>query len=720
MPVPVPEPFRSALAGGDLRAAADAEATTPEALYGRGLVRAWSGRDREARGDFERAEAAVGDPCRIQVGHLDLRANRRAVEVAAMARVIADRPASSVVEAMAWHLAGLAEAKTRATKAAIDCLLRARELCRSEGRRDLLAQVEDTLGSVHAAAGRLDLATAHFALSLVAKSLTHDTYGTAISLGNLGRVHLRAGRYGDAVACLELDLELARQLGDRRGEGKVVNDLGRCLLEQGDLVAAEARFRESLAIALEAERWELEVYNRKDLALALLGQGRLDDAGTELEAAERLLPTDAAPYVAGVLATVRGQILLARCDERGLEILERAIATFVGHALPDLEIPARITLAEAMAARGLVRSAESILRPALETARRDGYARYLPAIREAMTRLQVVEGVVEESGRTAATSAEESGPDGYVLLEVLGAGGFGQVFRAFDLVHDRVVALKRLHLERLYDVHRRQRLVATARLELEAASLIRHPGVARVYAVGTDPTGGAYVVQELVDGGSLRALVGANPAPDPGPVLATIGQVASALQALHERGVVHRDLKPENILVRRSDGTPVLVDFGIARVPDSDDDVGDDAIVGTLGYMAPEQLRGQPVDGRADVYALGVVAYEWLVGRRPLEAQANNLAVVLRSFLAPERPSLAEARPDLPAEVVDLVDRMLSAEREQRPTAAEVASSCQQLAECDLPTRSSAADVDTASGTEEIVVPGCQKSTMVGDRGEGG
>ncbi|MCE9555796.1 MAG: protein kinase [Planctomycetes bacterium] len=680
--VELPEPFRSALAAGGAATVCDCDAASPEALFGRAQARIAVGRDLEARADLVAATGSLPEACRIELAWLDLRAGIAGGRVASALRELAEQPTLPMrLQARAWHVLGLAEGKSRRTPAAVDALLKAAQLYRAAGLRLAETQVFDTLGTVEAARGRLDNALHFYAMSLVDKALLGDRAGMALTLGNIGRVHLRAGRYQQARDCFERDLEMAVASGDDRGQARMLEDLGRALLGLGDLAGAEQQLTRCLALA-DAEHFEdLQFFARKDLALTRLAQHRMDEAEAELAALRAWLRLETEPYLRFVLEAAEGEVLLARNDPRAVEILEDAADGFARAQLPDLEISTRIALAKALLAQKLTALAEESLLRGIRLARSDGYMRYLPVLNEAMAEMELVEGAIEEQSRAieAGPSAAESS---YIVRERLGGGAFGEVFRAYDPQRCQEVAVKRLKLDRLYDVSQRRRILASARVELEAASRVRHPGVVRVLALGTEPDGVAYVVQEFVPGRSLRALMPQDATSDPGMVLKQLQQIAGALSALHEAGVIHRDLKPENILVRE-DGSLVLVDFGIAHVTGSR--VTDaDHIAGTVAYMAPEQAAGKRLDGRADLYALGVIGYEWLTGTRPLRPRGESFREIAKDLASREPPPITEFRPGLEARIANLVMALMEKNPRRRPgSAAEVAGLCEELVVCD-------------------------------------
>ncbi len=683
MPFPltidVPEPFRSALEANREREACDSDAHSPAALFGRGLARAATGRHADARADFEASLAALGDPCRLELALLALAQPGEVATALSDSQAIAERTEpNGRLAARAWHIAGLATLKLGRQAKAIDALLRAADIYRHLGDRAGCAQVQDTLGMAYAARGRLDHAVLAYALALVDKTLLGDLVGLAITLGNLGRVHLREGRYRDAIDCFGRDLEIAVRLGDERGQARMHDDLGQAWLGLEEHARAEREFDACLALARRGGHHDLEFFALKDRAMLRLAQSRLDDAQADLDAAEQALPAEAEPYFRFVAAAARGELLAARHDPRALDLLDRAVRGFVELQIPDLEISARIALARALLQRKFKAQAEQCLLAGLKLARGDGYARYLPRLNEAMAGLGIVEGAIDEAGRPIGAMPDQAA-GGYVLRERLGGGAFGEVFRAFDPQRNCDVALKRLHLDRLYDVARRRQLLASARVELEAASRVRHPGIVRVLAIGTDPDGGAYITQDFVPGRSLRQWMPGDASADVVEVIERLAPIADALAALHGAGIVHRDLKPENILVC-DDGSPVLVDFGICQLTGFSS-AASEQVAGTLCYMAPEQATGKRIDGRADLYALGVIAYEWLAGVLPLRPRGNDFTAMARDLARRQPEPLSAFRPCLNADIERFLMSLLAKKPRQRPaSAAAVAEQLRTLA----------------------------------------
>jgi eukaryotic-like serine/threonine-protein kinase len=250
----------------------------------------------------------------------------------------------------------------------------------------------------------------------------------------------------------------------------------------------------------------------------------------------------------------------------------------------------------------------------------------------------------------------------YQLRRPLAAGGMGQVWQAVDEVLDRPVAVKLLRDELAGDGG----FVSRFRAEARYAAAVSHPGIATVFDFGEARAAGAaeptaFLVMELIDGEPLSALLDREGRLGLGRSLDIVGQAALAVGAAHRAGLVHRDVKPGNLLVC-ADGTVKVTDFGVARALGQGPCDDGDAVIGTAAYLSPEQAAGQPATPASDVYALGIVAYECLAGRRPFTG-AHAIAVALAQWLdAP--PPLPD---DVPAAVRALVGRAMAKEPTHRP-----------------------------------------------------
>lgn len=260
----------------------------------------------------------------------------------------------------------------------------------------------------------------------------------------------------------------------------------------------------------------------------------------------------------------------------------------------------------------------------------------------------------------------------YEILGTLGQGSFATVYRARDPLLEREVALKALLPHLAADGEDRQRFLAEAR----ALAALRHPNIVTVYEAG-EAEGRPFFAMELVEGETLAALA-ARSGPLPlGRVLPIIASLAAALDLVHAAGLVHRDVKDSNVLIEPS-GRVVLMDFGIALATNRDRLTQVGYGMGTPESAAPEQIRGEQVGPAADIYALGVLAYQLLAGRVPF---SGDIAHVLYAQAHLPPPPLHNARPDLPAAVCAAVELALAKDPLARPrTAGDLVSSIREAA----------------------------------------
>jgi hypothetical protein len=250
----------------------------------------------------------------------------------------------------------------------------------------------------------------------------------------------------------------------------------------------------------------------------------------------------------------------------------------------------------------------------------------------------------------------------YTIEREIGAGGMGRVFLARDNRLGRAVALKAVSPARARGDTERERL----RREAQAAAALAHPGICTIYAL-EELDGELYIAAEYVDGQTLREEIAAGRRPSPRQLLADARALASALGSAHAKGLTHRDIKPENVM-RRVDGQLKILDFGLARLPQAGEvaprltQTG--ALVGTPAYMAPEQLNGEVVDARADVFALGVLLYELATGQHPFEAP-TPLGTIARVLESEPRP-IETVRPEVPDALARAIARALRKAPAQR------------------------------------------------------
>src|SRR5213593_2972302 len=258
----------------------------------------------------------------------------------------------------------------------------------------------------------------------------------------------------------------------------------------------------------------------------------------------------------------------------------------------------------------------------------------------------------------------------YRIESLIGVGGMGEVYLARDERLGRKAALKFLPDSLTTDETQLSRFKNEAR----TASSLNHPNILTVYEIGAEGNR-QFIATEFIEGITLRVSI-ARGRINPHAALEIAVQVASALAAAHEAGVVHRDIKPENIMLR-PDGYVKVLDFGIAKLTEqrlaSDDHTIETTaglqtrpglVLGTARYMSPEQARGQKVDARTDIFSLGVVIYEMIAGRAPFEGETASHVIV--SILEKEPPPLMRSAPDAPSELERIVTKALAKDKDER------------------------------------------------------
>jgi serine/threonine protein kinase/Tol biopolymer transport system component len=272
----------------------------------------------------------------------------------------------------------------------------------------------------------------------------------------------------------------------------------------------------------------------------------------------------------------------------------------------------------------------------------------------------------------------------YRILRKLGGGGMGEVYRAHDSVLKRDVAIKILPTSVAQDPDRLLRFEQ----EAQAAAALNHPNILAVHEFGTFE-GVTYLVSELLEGNTLRELLQRGPAPVRKAIDYGV-QIVRGLAAAHVKGIVHRDLKPENLFVGK-DGHVKILDFGLARLthrePEAhgalrplvyDTDLG--MVVGTPGYMAPEQVRGRPADHRTDIFAFGATLYEMLSGKRAFQRETS--AETMTAILNDEPPSISQVAPSAPPGLQRVVQRCLEKNPDQRfQTSSDLAFALEALSD---------------------------------------
>lgn len=263
--------------------------------------------------------------------------------------------------------------------------------------------------------------------------------------------------------------------------------------------------------------------------------------------------------------------------------------------------------------------------------------------------------VVESSAARQPLQGLQFGP--YKVIGKLGKGGMGVVYKAEDTRLGRQIAIKCLSPNLEIDETMRQRFVTEAR----AASQLDHPNICTIYDMGETPDQQLYFTMPYYEGQSLKQCI-VNQSLAVVDVLPIVWQIGEGLKVAHNQGIVHRDIKPANVMLTRDGGVKIL-DFGVAKVAGVENTETGTSL-GTVAYMSPEQIQGEKVDSRTDIWSLGVTLYEMIVGKRPFKG--NRMHEVMYSVLYAEYEKVTALIPDAPALINNILDRALRRDKTQR------------------------------------------------------
>ncbi|MFQ5791420.1 MAG: serine/threonine protein kinase, partial [Acidobacteriota bacterium] len=213
----------------------------------------------------------------------------------------------------------------------------------------------------------------------------------------------------------------------------------------------------------------------------------------------------------------------------------------------------------------------------------------------------------------------------YTIEQALGFGAMGAVYKGFDPLINRTVAIKTLRLDGPPQSSQYRSFLARFRTEAQISGTLSHPNIVTLFDIGETEDGVPFLAMEFVEGETVAEILESGKPLQPEEVVGLVSQMASAIDYAHQKGVIHRDIKPSNIIIHDRDKVKIT-DFGIAKLMDAEV-TQDGSLLGTPSYMSPEQAMGETLDGRTDIFSLGVVAFELLSGKQPFPG--NNVTSVL-------------------------------------------------------------------------------------------
>ncbi|MDH7513398.1 MAG: serine/threonine-protein kinase [Clostridiales bacterium] len=287
----------------------------------------------------------------------------------------------------------------------------------------------------------------------------------------------------------------------------------------------------------------------------------------------------------------------------------------------------------------------------------------------------------------------------YTVLSILGKGGMGIVYKALDPDIEREVAIKTIRFDTLIDGTEKDDVMTRFIREAKAAGRLSHPNITTIYDVCREKDV-TYIVMQFVEGQSLQGLIDSGKKFPPQEIIQLMKPLCDCLDYAHESGIVHRDIKPGNILIDKS-GKPYLADFGVARIETSTL-TQSGTTVGTLSYMSPEQVKGQTVDRRSDIFALGVILYELLAGKKPFAG--DNLSTIVYKIVHEEPERITAVNKDLPRGYETVIQKALAKNPEDRY------QNCREIiADLENAVHMTEATLAYEVGREPVAAPGGRK-----------
>jgi len=537
---------------------------------------------------------------------------------------------------------------------ALGDLHEARRLLETGEHSKELADIFHTIATVFGWRG--ESREAALALLRVVAEARDDRQAVSLALIEGARLQMEIGRPADAQPLLMRALELGAALLPRREYQRAWVNLLQTTVAAGQLERARAQLGE-MPQALAQAPPRLLLLAQLESARSALKSGDYNAAASALDRARMHAPVGEDAFERVEIAETDAELALARGDpERAASLLGAIISRYADDDLAAREVRARLIHAKALEALGRADEAERTLSAALRRALARGLTGHADEIR---SRLMMDHSGPHRIPDLPASGTEVNPEQRFLRQRPLGSGAFGKVARAYDLELGIEVAIKRAARGEHYDPALREQLLQAARTEVAAASRLDHPGIARVYGLLGVQGGDTLLIEEFVEGPTLRDAMQKF---DLACSLDVLSRIAFTLAAVHGAGVIHRDLKPDNIILRGGD-TPVLIDFGVALLAGQPARPG----VGTRAYMAPEQAPGRNVDARADLYALGVIAHEMLIGERP--QPADRLGRFM-GYGQMRRTRTALIKAGVDSEIAHLVSRLMAPHPALRPKSA--------------------------------------------------
>jgi serine/threonine-protein kinase len=551
----------------------------------------------------------------------------------------------------AMRLRGIVLNRLKDPKRALEHLHRARRSAIAQQNLAEIVRAGREIAVVHSWRGE-DRDAALALLRTLAVACLHeerDETAVALALSEAARNELEAHRFDEAARLFRLIADRTPQVLDPHQVFRVRANLCQALnrLDQHqEVLKLASDLAAELAKSDQAPAYRRLLFlTRLEEARAQAGLKDHAAAAASLDRARELLPEDKNEFEHDEAREADVELRLARDDSTAIDDLKRLVKRYTDPSLTVRAANLRLRAARVLFATGQSLEAGRLLAEALRDAVKAGLPDLAQRLRSEMLEgegARQLDAVLREAAAVEAIGGEWSAMRQLIRVDTLGEGGGGKVYRAIDLRDGQEVAVKEVSLA-AHGADKRRQIVETVRNEYAVAvALPETQGIAKVRGLLSDPDGTLYIVQDLIKGTSLTKLYASDP--QPAKLLPLMLDVADALAVLHASHIVHRDLKPDNVMVRRGRrrDEAVLIDFGIALLDKQSDLLKS---YGTAGYMAPEQARGDDVEGSADIYSFGKMLAEIWIGEGRSGSVPKPLGGIVDQMLASDpkrRPPLDE------------------------------------------------------------------------------
>jgi serine/threonine protein kinase len=571
---------------------------------------------------------------------------------------IATRGSSEKLTARAYHALCILNFWSNRYELAFTEGLNAKSLYTKLNNQQGLSFVFDTLGNICVQSGDVDRGMLFYFQSFSLKSQLGDRVGMAITLGNLARLCFQLGRFEQAIDFVLQDIALIDSQ-DIEQLAILENLLGRIYTADAQYALAKHYLNSAIEKARASGNNSILFFCLKDWVELLIQREEITHANAALQSLKQVEIEDS-DYHRSHRELVEVKLLLANKIDQP-ETIDKALEHIADKSWFELEIGFRIQQALSYSNNGS-HLARDYLLLAKKLIKHSQQLRFLPLVNQLMMAWNIHESVAEESAKPISKNLK--GNNGYIIRKLLGEGGFGRVYLAWDVEREQDVALKQFQLNSNQSIKLNKSLWNQARLEFEAAALIKNSMVAKPIALGHDEFGVPYVVHEYIAGQKLSDFM--QTVLEPNSIVYYVKQIAQALEYIHDKKIIHRDLKPDNIIISQS-GAPVIIDMGIAILTGQEQEL---SVSGTEAYMPPEQRRSVELDETVDLYALGCIFYQWLSKEPPVPVNRGKGQSLLSKLIKTNHSGIELNESKLKSPFKEIIAKLTAIENKQRPQSA--------------------------------------------------